>query len=211
MNSEHQQLVDKLREESGSLRLFIAVAFNDAIRAAGAELIRRLQTGARFTGAFPTWVKAVGLHQTLVFLGNQPPTRVQEICALMESVSQHSSPFRVSVGGVHFFPTDKNPRVISVGLRGDVESLHALQLTLSERCRAAGLTAEDRPFRPHVTLARIKSMRGLPGLRDVVAMHRAVQLGEMVVDRITLYRSRLHPDGAEYDVLYESFLSAPQV
>lgn len=194
--------------DAGKIRLFTALAFAPSVKESLEELLRKLKTGSVFTGAHPSWVKSEGLHATLVFLGWQGADSVDSIKRAMEEAASRCSPFRMVVGGVELFPTPKNPRVIAVNLGGDTEALVNLQHELSVGCAGQGFGVEDREYRPHVTLARIKSMRGLSGLRDVVRGHRSFSAGSFVVDRITLYQSILKPDGAEYTVLHEAMLSA---
>lgn len=192
---------------SGRLRLFMAVAFSSEVKERGSRLIQRLEIGARFTGAHPAWVKFDSVHLTLVFLGWQPTESLATLIRVMDSAASRQEPFRISLGGLALFPTPKAPSVLSLGIHGDIDALKHLQGMLSEDSRSAGFDVDSREFRPHVTLARIKSMKGLTGLRDLVASHRPEGAGSMDVDRITLYRSHLKPDGAEYEVIHQSLLT----
>ena len=76
-----------------------------------------------------------------------------------------------------------------------------------EECRSRGFDVENRPFRPHVTLARIKAQKGLPGLKKVVAGHRAVKAGRFTADRVVLFHSILDPDGARHTRQAEAILA----
>lgn len=185
-------------------RLFVAVGFPSDLKTRCGDILRRLQTGIRFTGAHPSWVKPDSLHLTLAFLGATPPRLVPDIRLAMLSAVETMVPFTIALGGVGLFPTPKNPRVISLELRGDLDVLRDLQARLSARLRSQGFQIEDRPFRPHITLARLKSMRGLAGVRDIVATYREADVGGATIDRIALLRSHLLPDGAEYELVEEA-------
>lgn len=191
-----------------SLRLFTAVAFPPEVVARIDDLLARLQKGVSFTGAHPTWVKAENVHLTLIFLGQQDRERVTQVRSAMDDIAAHSAaPLRLKLSGLHLFPTPKEPRVISLGLSGDVEELTLVRENLAKELRRRGFAVESRPFRPHVTLARIKSMRGVPGLRDVMAAHQRIEPGRFEADRITLFNSTLTPAGSVYEVVHETRLA----
>ncbi|MCX7626746.1 MAG: RNA 2',3'-cyclic phosphodiesterase [Candidatus Sumerlaeaceae bacterium] len=185
--------------ESPYWRMFIAVAFPSEVKAECGKLIQRLKTGIQFSGAFPSWVKASSLHLTLAFLGNTSVDRISELQCFMEEATSGVRPLHLRLAGVTLFPTPKNPRVIALHLTGDLAGIEKIQTTLAQKLKRAGYPLDNRPFRPHVTLARIKSMRGLAGIRDVVHAHRDSVVSECLITGITLYRSHLLPDGPEYE------------
>ena len=125
----------------------------------------------------------------------------------MRLVARDTGPFELSLSGVRLFPNERSPRVVCMDLFGGVEVLAVLQSRLSEACRSAGFDVETRPFKPHVTLARIKSMRGVQGLAGVVRSHKNEKAGRFAVSSIVLYRSVLKPEGAEYEVVHEQPLT----
>lgn len=190
--------------EENSWRIFVAVAFPDELKERCRELVERLKMGIQFTGAHPAWVKSQSLHLTLAFLGRTPLTALPNVQKIIQSTADSQKSISLSLRGVGLFPTPKNPRVISLHLHGDLVRLERLQDDLTKQLRASGFPVDDRPFRPHVTLARLKSMRGLAGVRDIVQSHGDSRVGDVRVDRLTLYRSHLLPDGAEYEVVYEA-------
>jgi 2'-5' RNA ligase len=101
------------------------------------------------------------------------------------------------VKGFGFFPNARRPRVLWVG----VEAPGALQ-ELGKKIESAmerhGFGREDRPFTPHLTLARFKSPRPQPGLERLLAEHRDESLGSFEVSEFVLFESKLSPKGAEY-------------
>lgn len=180
-------------------RLFIGIGFPAELKDECGRLIQRLKTGIQFSGAFPSWVKAESLHLTLAFLGSTAVNKITELHSHMQEAAIGVKPLRLRLAGVSLFPTPKNPRVIALHLTGDLAQLEHVQTSLAQRLMDSGYPVDNRPFRPHVTLARIKSMRGLAGVRDVVHMHKDSIVGECTITGITLYRSHLLPDGAEYE------------
>ncbi|MGB9692570.1 MAG: RNA 2',3'-cyclic phosphodiesterase [Candidatus Sumerlaeaceae bacterium] len=188
-------------------RLFIALRFPEDLKKNCGRLMTSLRTGIQFSGAHPVWVKAESLHLTLAFLGSTPVSKINEIEHIMRAAGKGMAPLSLRVGGLSLFPTVKNPRVIALHLHGDLIGLQRVHESLTVRLAEAGYPTDSRPFRPHVTLARIKSMRGLAGLRDVVWGHRDADMGKFVAKSLTLYRSHLLPSGAEYEIILETTLS----
>ncbi len=107
---------------------------------------------------------------------------------------------RLSVGSVGMFPDARRPRVIWVGLSGDIEKLVGLRDALEEACVSLGFPKEGRAFRPHLTLGRVKERLSTETLKKI-EQNKNVVLGEMNVDHIELIKSDLKPSGAVYTTL----------
>jgi 2'-5' RNA ligase len=124
----------------------------------------------------------------------------------MTTATQHYHPFSLTVSGVGVFPHESSPRVLWVGVRDMTGLLRQVQQTLEAHLTRLGYPPEDRPFSPHLTLARVKriSRRGefLAGLKA----HREVVLGQLDVDHIELVESQLHPAGARYSLVHAAHL-----
>ena len=186
---------------SENLRLFLAVELPPAVRAAAAGTLRDLQTGCQFVGARPAWVSPNSLHLTLVFLGWQAPDRR----AAAEDALRHAvtgmKPFDLTLSGVALFPSPRFPRAVVMDLHGTLDATALLQRRCAAECRAAGFMVEDREFRPHVTLARIKALKGASALKEIVAGHRSRSAGRFTVNSVVLFRSYLLSGGAQYEAL----------
>lgn len=194
--------------KASELRLFISIELPQSNRQLLAELLERLKKGVQFTGAHPTWVAAQNLHLTLAFLGNQPPERVAEIEQAMQTAASLVPAFRIRLAGLELFPSAREPRIISIAVRSGLESLAKIHTALTEQLRGFGSEVDNRPFRAHLTLARIKSVKGLAGLRDVVKSHSGYSAREFKADRITLVKSTLAPGGSIYEIVSEAMLPA---
>ncbi len=198
---------DECAPQAEAIRLFLGIDLPPSVRAGTADALDRLQKGCRFVNAHPAWVRAESIHVTLVFLGWQNPSRrVPAERALAAGVAGHPS-FDISLSGLALFPTPRNPKVVSLGIQGKVQSLVDLQVRLAAECAAEGFELEDRPYRPHITLARIKALKGLSGLKSVVDAHRNISAGRFTVSRVTLFQSFLEPGGARYVNLAEAPLA----
>jgi 2'-5' RNA ligase len=191
------------------MRAFIALEISREVRQEIRGIIERLQKGIQFGGASPKWAAPDGIHLTLRFLGEIEEEMVGRLRGLLKEAAAESKPFHLSIGSLGFFPNERNPRVLWIGVGEGAEESEALQKKIERGVVALGFSAEDRPFHPHLTLARIKSARGARGLVDVVASHRDVSAGLCVVDRIMLFQSELKPTGAVYTKLVDECFGMP--
>jgi len=187
---------------SEEIRCFLAVEISDEVRKAAAELTERLQKGIRFTKARPSWVKSDNLHFTIVFLGKRPPEEVERIKSALADIPEAIEPFGVEVGGVGVFPNARSPRVLWVGVKEGGAAFRSLYGEIVERLRRAiGFKPEKRPYHPHLTLARIRSLRGAAEMMEVVKSHHEADCGRFTASGLTFFRSQLHPEGAIYTPL----------
>ena len=186
---------------SEPIRCFLAVEISDEVRQAAGRLVERLRKGIQFTKAYPSWVKMENQHFTLVFLGNQPAEHVERIQAALADLPAKIAPFRVEVGGLGAFPNERSPKVLWLGVREGTEAFADLYEKTVARLVPIGFEPDKRPYHPHLTLARIKSIRGIGEMMDVVRSHRDERCGEYTASGLTLFRSQLHPAGAIYTPL----------
>jgi RNA 2',3'-cyclic 3'-phosphodiesterase len=148
------------------------------------------------------WVDASLLHVTLAFLGEQPAEKLEVLQQVGRAAASASRPARLALGTAGSFGGKRAPRVLWVDLAGDVEALLELQSRLDLALRGAGFALEDRPFRPHITLARRREIAkggpppGWPP--QLSAAHTTFRM-----ERLTLFQSRLSPRGPTYIPLFE--------
>ena len=183
------------------VRLFVAVELPEEAQEALGELSQGLR-GLGIRGLRTADPR--GIHLTLKFLGDVPVVQVDPIIeALVPAVGL--SPFTLEMRGVGCFPNLQRPRVLWVGVEGEVERLLALQSAVEEALRPLGFPAEGRPFSPHLTLAR---------LREGVTPQERRRAGEALariswregitipVNAVSLMRSTLLPEGAQHTRLH---------
>jgi 2'-5' RNA ligase len=151
------------------IRAFIAIELPRELKEALAGLQGRLKSG----GPAPVkWVDPGSMHLTLKFLGNIDSGITGRISGAMQGAVQGISPFHVQVKDLGVFPDPRRVRVIWVGLTGDIEKLSRLQQNIESALKPLGFTPENRPFAPHLTLARV---------RDGAAPAERQKLGQLVV------------------------------
>ncbi|OPY17645.1 MAG: 2'-5'-RNA ligase [Syntrophus sp. PtaB.Bin075] len=180
------------------IRAFLAIEPPEAVRQAMAAVQNRLKYC--MSGAI-SWVRPEGIHLTLKFFGNIAETDVDRISAAVGPVASRFAPLDLQVRQVGLFPDFRRPRVVWMGLEGDISALKALQQEVDEQLARYGFHREDRDFRAHLTLARIKSSRGLSGLDRVMKKSDGYEAGRFRAAGLTLFRSDLTPQGAIYSKL----------
>jgi 2'-5' RNA ligase len=186
-----------------TIRSFIAIELPEEVKSE----LHRLQ--AELTLAQYTFVKCVspeGIHLTLKFLGNISAQKVTDITGVMEQASQGVNPFQLQLTEVGAFPNMRRPRVLWVGIKGEVDKLVGWQQRIDNGLVPLGFAKEARPFTPHLTLAR---------LRDNCSPGDRLHFGEMfarahvevnynfTVTSLNLMKSQLFPAGAVYSRLAE--------
>ena len=188
---------------SESIRAFLAVELPAEIKAT----LARVATSLRNEGI--RGVRAVdpeGVHLTLKFLGS---TRAELIDAVLEAVGRKAGdlpPFAVETGAVWAFPSEGAPRIIWVGIDGNLSRLDALQTAVSDASATLGFEPESRRYSPHLTVARIGEHASPAERVRTLEVVRAAWLGEgllLPVKSIALMRSHLTPKGARYERLTE--------
>jgi 2'-5' RNA ligase len=185
------------------IRAFIAIELPEEVRAGLRQLQNKLKLA---THPFVKWVAPEGIHLTLKFLGNISPQKVTEITKVMEEASQGFSPFKLEVSEVGAFPNMRQPRVLWLGLRGELDKLTAWQKRIDNGLVPLGFAKETRPFTPHLTLARLREGVSPEDRRDFgeLVMKTPTEVNFKVnVNSLSLMRSQLLPSGAVYSQLAE--------
>ncbi len=188
---------------SETLRTFIALPLPEEwIGQLGetiADLSRALPQGVR-------WVSPDGIHLTLKFLGATDSRAVPRVLdAIVESFADASSPL-LSLSVLGTFPGGRNPRVIWAGVSGGAEGLEDLHRRAERAVSGLGWPMDGRPFRPHLTLGRVRdriNARQRQAISETMSGARLPAIRSWRPDTVRLYRSVLTPRGARYSNLGE--------
>jgi 2'-5' RNA ligase len=190
------------------MRIFIGIDLDPEVR----SRISRFLEGVESFAPEARWVRPESLHLTLKFIGEQTPERVEAIAERLPRVG--GSTFEIRSGGYGFFPTAKAPRVFWIGIQAGPQ-LAALAESIDMVVAELGVPREDRPYSPHLTLARGGAGRsGSPKWRKgdgpdavfAVLEKRLAAMGEldfgsMTAHEFILYQSQLSPGGSKYTKL----------
>jgi 2'-5' RNA ligase len=180
------------------MRLFIAIDLPDSVRAALAREQERLRAACGGSGDI-RWTRPEGVHLTLKFLGEVASTRLEEITDRLSHVAVFDR-FEIDVRGFGFFPSARRPRVFWVGLEAP-PGLGDLAKSVEAAMALLGFPPENRPFQPHLTLARFQSQRAPPALEAAFQKSGDAAFGRFIVSEFFLFESKLRPGGAQYSKL----------
>jgi len=185
------------------VRLFFSVPLTDAARSAAVTVLREMKRAA---GDGPlSWTKDEQLHFTLAFLGEQPDSAVARLRDAAAPCAQQPA-FDLSLSGAGAFPNPRRPRVLWLGAGDGGPELEQLAAALASGLRSAGFELEDRPFRAHLTVARVKP-GGERGASRALGAAAQGEIARMRVERLCLVQSQLSPHGARHTVVHEIALS----
>jgi 2'-5' RNA ligase len=182
------------------VRSFIAIELpGEAKRQLG------LVQSALKAGGFPVkWVEPGGIHLTLQFLGNIEAGMVERVRQAMQGAVKGIAPFRLQIGETGVFPSPGRPRVVWVGLKGDVKELAKLQQSIESSLVPLGFPPEKRGYTPHLTLGRVRE-RASPleqeGLGKLVLETFCRETSAFTVYTVNLMRSQLTPAVALYSLI----------
>jgi 2'-5' RNA ligase len=184
------------------MRLFLAIELEPDLRRRLREATAPLRAVVPDAG----WVAEDRLHLTLKFLGEQPEALVEPLIAAMEEVASRHWPVQMQLRGLGAFPNLRRPRVIWIGI-APAPKLELLQHDVEERCAALGVEVEGKPFRPHLTIGRLRGTEDGDAVREMANAARGIRFrADALVSAIGLMHSTLTPAGARYERLAEAAL-----
>jgi 2'-5' RNA ligase len=176
------------------MRLFFAIELGGAVL----DLLDLETAPLRDEAPDLAWTSREQRHLTLKFLGDVPDDAGPRLVESMDRVAVRHRPLEMSIGGIGAFPNFRRARVVWIGVEQEPR-LELLHHDLEIACEQAGFEVEGRPFRPHITLARVRSPLVIERARGLARVARSVRMRTAEqVERITLFESTLAPTGARY-------------
>jgi 2'-5' RNA ligase len=185
-----------------SVRAFVAIELPSSVKSALSQLQDNLK---RSEHASVKWVNTGSIHLTLKFLGNIATETIPELTKVLSEAARGITPFHLELGEMGVFPNLRAPRVVWVGIRGEIATLSVLQENIESALIPLGFPPESRAFSPHLTLGRVRE-KASPGERrslgQAVASSKVASMEPFPVDSVSLMRSTLTREGAVYSRLY---------
>ncbi len=189
--------MSKQQRAHNTVRTFVAIDISAELRKACQQLLAQV---SQLPGQVK-WVRPESLHITLKFLGHIPETQVTAIQETLIPVVQSVPSFTLESTSLGGFPSVERPRVIWLGINGKgISHLQTLQQRIDEALAALGFPTENRPFRPHLTLGRVKAPFNLPTIVKTLLAHQFPPIAFPVTE-VILMRSQLQRNGARYTPL----------
>lgn len=168
------------------MRLFIAIPLPSEVKDELHGLMQSV-SGIR-------WQNYKQLHITLKFLGDTETDQLNKLSGKLNSIKH--PPFTFTCKGLGYFPEGRQPRVLWIGVENETP-IGDLQGSIEDACTQSGFECESRPFKPHITLGKVKGA----SKREVTAFinqHKRVRITDIPVEEFILYESKLSPDGATH-------------
>jgi 2'-5' RNA ligase len=203
-----EQAAGRTEPDGETLRAFVAVEVSETVAERAGALVDRLRGSS--AGGEVKWVQPHHFHLTLKFLGQTPRPDLPALSEALQRVSATAAPFTLELGGLGAFPTVRRPRVVWLGVTAGGEALARLAGATETACEALGWAREEKPYRAHLTLGRVRERsRGAPSrpaarpeaLTRALERESGSEAGETRVERIVLVRSELGRGGPVYTVL----------
>ena len=186
-------------------RIFCAAELPDQVRARLQEHIQRLCKDVPEVAA--SWSRVENIHLTLKFFGNVELDKLPTISAAASRTVKDFSAFQISIGKTGVFPRPSRAQVLWIGVSDPSGKLSALQQRFEDECAAEGFAKEDRAFRPHLTMARIRKPEGARRLADA---HLSIRFESVPVKltELIIFRSELSSKGSKYTPISKHELSS---
>lgn len=177
------------------MRLFVALDISDSIRATLAQTCERLKVAAPDA----RWVRPESWHLTLKFVGHRPDHMLERIKPALAQV-RAAAPLNIELKGLYFFPQKRFPRVLAVFVHPQETLLAMGELAkkIEFRLEPLGIEREDRPFRAHLTVARLEPRGKHDALERALADVMRTEFGRFETSELHLYQSELKRGGAVY-------------
>lgn len=179
---------------ASDMRLFAAIGAPVPIR----EVLKLWSRQIKKDVEFQKWVHPEDYHITVKFLGSTALEKVEPLKRVLAAIAEHTAPFELGVHQVGTFGEKAAPRVLWAGLHGEMDRLSALQQEVEAACRQFGFEPEDRPYRPHITIARkYRGSRALNvGMLEQTFRSHIDQADEAVrksqIHEMVLYRTHMN-------------------
>jgi RNA 2',3'-cyclic 3'-phosphodiesterase len=183
-----------------SLRCFIALEIPKEIQDSLVKVINLAQLIP--TNGFRP-VRTGMIHITLKFLGDTPQSIIPEIKQILSQIAVTQPTFQLQIRGIGAFPSWDHPRIIWAGLTYPPE-LQALTTQVNNQIEPVGYPIDNRPFSPHLTLARVSEGADITRVKQSIAVLRQnsnMIFGNITIAKITLFESTLQRGGSIYTPL----------
>jgi len=177
------------------IRAFIAIALPEEIK----DSIQDIVSGLREKNPAVRWVRPEGMHLTLKFLGNIDESFVETLSLGLDDVVAQYSCLKLTLSRLGVFPNVRRPRIVWIGLTGNIENLSHLAGSIDALSFQFGIERERREFKSHITLGRLK----VPTMVDL-----GIEFTQetFTATQVLLFQSKLSSQGARYSVLHRSVM-----
>ena len=179
------------------IRAFLAIELPEALRVGLAQVQEELKRSR----ADVRWVPVGNIHLTLKFFGNVPEDEIGPLAQAAREAAAETAPLQLQATSTGAFPSPNAPRVVWLGLGGDMVPLTQLFYRLEKAFATLGYLPEGRAFNPHLTIGRVKSPANRDKLARLLVKLPTVDWPPFEVKELILFQSVLSPQGSKYTAL----------
>ena len=179
------------------IRTFVAVLIAEDLKRRVSEVQERLKKLAPDV----KWVAPENFHVTLKFLGDVSEDALPDVFAAVEDAARGFSPFDLSLCGLGAFPSPRKARVVWAGIEDGREPLRELASAVEASLAELNFEKEDREFKSHITIGRVKFSKFLDRLAQGIDEIDAGDMGVQRVTSVAVMRSDLQREGPVYSPL----------
>jgi 2'-5' RNA ligase len=178
--------------------MFCAVELPDDLRARLHAHIQKLREAVPDVAA--SWTRVENIHLTLKFFGNVDIDRTTAISDAASRTAREFSEVKIGVGATGVFPKPSRAQVLWIGISDPSSKLSSLQQQLENECAREGFEKEERAYRPHLTIARLRKPEGARQLADA-HLNMKFEPTEIELRELVVFRSELSSKGSKYTAI----------
>ncbi len=179
------------------MRLFTAIRLSKEAE----EVVQLVQQRLQGQVVFQRWQSLQNIHLTLNFLGEIEAEKIQHLKETIKESVVDFTPFSLELSQLGVFPNEQRPRVLWLGVGGEVQLLQKLQRNIAQSLLPFGYNEGNKEYKPHITLAR--EPRGKINVSQLNESLAGLVSTNWIVDRIYLYQSELQVSGAVHSIVDE--------
>ncbi len=180
------------------MRIFIAFPLEDSVTRRLGEIV----TDFERNGGPVKWVEPKNMHLTARFLGETPDNQLDQLIKVVTTAGGKGTVIRTVIQQIGGFPNLHRPRVIWAGMDNEVNKLVPIAVEIERYVQQLGFPAENKPFKPHLTLGRVREGAKIGNSLDFLMRYQLTPI-PVQFDRLALIKSTLTPRGPIYDTLHE--------
>lgn len=177
-------------------RIFIALKIEG-----GETLLKMISLlKSQLSGERIGWTSSENIHITLSFLGDTEEKLIKDINSMLKKKCEGTGRFELVIKGSGVFRNVNDPRIIWIGIEPS-EKLLSLNGVIMKGLTELGIKIEDRPFKPHLTIGRIKRLNDKMTLKALIDKYQNSAIQKSVINEVILYESILLQSGPVYKPL----------
>ncbi|MBF0224803.1 MAG: RNA 2',3'-cyclic phosphodiesterase [Desulfobacterales bacterium] len=187
-----------MNQKENTIRAFIAVEIPQNIFPFLKKTCENFKSIIKKTNRI-SWVNIENIHITLKFLGDINIDAIDKIKEAIKITAKQISPFSLKLKEIGVFPSVRKPRVIWLGISENVKKLITLNEILEDNMEKIGFSKEEKQFKAHITMARVKEIKSYEEIANAINSVSAPESESFMCDKLILFQSTLKPTGAIYN------------